>query len=150
MSLSEVRNSRVTKPSYANWRHTLSYELGNFYRNSSFELLTRLHNKFLFFYFRVTNSKVKHKIFHFELLTWRSNFYSFTSELLTRSWKIKMLHFEFLTRSQKIKKFTIVELFLFHFRVSNSKFKNKKFHFELVTQWVHFYFLIFELRTWSW
>ena len=69
----------------------------------------------------------------------------------------------------------MVELFLFHFRVSNSKLKNKKLQFEFLTRWlkplffrfratnsrlknkkiqfelltrgVHFYFLTFELRT---
>ena len=35
--------NQVTKPSYAKWRHTLSYSLENFYRNSSLELLTRLY-----------------------------------------------------------------------------------------------------------
>ena len=32
-----------TKPSYVKWYHASSYELENFCRNSSFELLTRLH-----------------------------------------------------------------------------------------------------------
>ena len=72
---------------------------------------------------------------------------------------------------------SIVKLFLFHFRVTNSKLKNiyflfrlltqlffcfwvsnlrlnnKKFQLELLTRltrWVHFYFLTFELRKWSW
>ena len=40
--LKEVRNSRVTKSRYAKSRHTLSYLLENFYRSSSFELLTQL------------------------------------------------------------------------------------------------------------
>ena len=38
----ELQN-RVTKPSYAKCRHTVSYKLAIFYRNSFFELLTRLH-----------------------------------------------------------------------------------------------------------
>ena len=39
----KVRNSQVTKPSYAKWRHSSSYKLENFFRNFSFEFLTRLH-----------------------------------------------------------------------------------------------------------
>ena len=38
---------------------------------------------------RVTNSKLKNKKFHFELLTPRLKFYFFTFELLTWSWKLK-------------------------------------------------------------
>ena len=38
----ELRN-RITKPSYAKWRHTSSYWLKIFSRNSSFKLLTYLH-----------------------------------------------------------------------------------------------------------
>ena len=38
----ELRN-RITKPSYAKWRHTSSYWLKIFSRNSSFKLLTCLH-----------------------------------------------------------------------------------------------------------
>ena len=32
----------------------------------------------------------------------------------------------------------MVELFLFHFRVTNSKLKNKKVHFELLIRWLTF------------
>ena len=35
--------NRVTKPICAKWRHTSSYSLESFYRNNSFELLTRVH-----------------------------------------------------------------------------------------------------------
>ena len=35
-------------------------------------------------------------------------------------------------------------LLFFSFRVTNSKLKKKKFHFELLTRCVHFYFLTFE------
>ena len=38
----------------------------------------------------------------------------------------------------------MVKLLFFRFQVTNSKLKNKKFHFEL-----NFYFLTFELQTWS-
>ena len=44
----------------------------------------------------------------------------------------------------------MVKLLFFRFRVTQSKLKNKKIHFDLLTRWVHFYFLTFELRTWSW
>ena len=40
----EVRSSRVTRSSYIKWPHTSSYQCENFYRNSSFKLLTRVHN----------------------------------------------------------------------------------------------------------
>ena len=43
----------------------------------------------------------------------------------------------------------MVKLLLFRFRVTNLRLKNKKFHFELLTRWVHFYFLTFELRRWK-
>ena len=32
---------------------------------------------------------------------------------------------------------SVVKLLFFRFRVTNSRFKNKKFHFELPTRWVH-------------
>ena len=57
----EVRNSRVTKSSY----ETELRIFGNFYRNSSLELLTRLR-----------------KILNFELITRWLNFYFSTFELL--------------------------------------------------------------------
>ena len=44
----------------------------------------------------------------------------------------------------------MVKLLFFRFRVTQSRLKNKKIHFDLLTRWVHFYFLTFELRTWSW
>ena len=57
--------------------------------------------KLLFYHFRVTNSRIKNKNFHFELLTqsWKIksftssyqlglSFYFSTFELLTRTWKI--------------------------------------------------------------
>ena len=75
----EVRNSRVTKPSRAKWRHTSSYKL-------------------LFFYFRVINSKLKNKKFHFELLTWRLKFYFFYLRVTNSKLKNKKLHFELLNR----------------------------------------------------
>ena len=37
----------------------------------------------------------------------------------------------------------MVKLLFFRFRVTNSQLKNKKIHFELLTQWVDFYFLTF-------
>ena len=36
----------------------------------------------------------------------------------------------------------MVKLLIFRFRITNSKLKNKKFHFELLTRWVHFIFLL--------
>ena len=39
----EARNSRIPKSIYAKWRHTLSYQFKNFYRNSSSELVAQLH-----------------------------------------------------------------------------------------------------------
>ena len=41
----------------------------------------------------------------------------------------------------------MVDLFLFHFRVTNSKLKKKKLHFELLTRWLNFYLYTFELLT---
>ena len=38
----------------------------------------------------------------------------------------------------------MAKLLFFSFRVTNSKLKKKKFHFELLTWCVHFYFLTFE------
>ena len=35
-------------------------------------------------------------------------------------------------------------------RATNLKLKNKKFHFELPTPWLKFYFFTFELLTQSW
>ena len=34
----------------------------------------------------------------------------------------------------------MVKPLFFRFRATNSRLKNKKNHFELLTQWVHFYF----------
>ena len=45
---------------------------------------------------------------------------------------------------------SMVKLLYFRFWVTNLKLKNKKFHFELLAQWVHFYFFTFELQTQSW
>ena len=82
----------VTKSSYAKWRHTSSYQLEYFYKNSSFELLTLLRKtsnftssyynsmgKLSFYHFRVSKSMLKNKTFHFELLSrsWKRK--SFTS-----------------------------------------------------------------------
>ena len=39
--------------------------------------------------------------------------------------------------------------FFFHFQVTNSKFKNKELHFELLTRWLNFYFFALELLTGS-
>ena len=78
------------------------------------------------FHFRVTNSKLKNKKSHFEFLT--------------RSWKIISPE---VTNS-------MVKLIFFRFRVTNLTLKNNKFQLELLTRCVHFYFLTFELRTWSW
>ena len=118
----KVWNSQVTKWSYGTELYKTMSQLKlltrrfNFYF-SSFELLTRTGKvkislritstkiKLLFFYFRVTDSKLKNKISNFELLT----------------------------QSQKIKKNLlrvtnlIVKLFLFHFRVIKPKLKNKNF-----------------------
>ena len=33
----------------------------------------------------------------------------------------------------------MIKLLFFHFRVTNSKLKDKKIHFELLTRWVHFF-----------
>ena len=41
-------------------------------------------------------------------------------------------------------------LLFFRFRVINSRLKDGKFHFELLTRLVNFNFLTFELQTWSW
>ena len=41
-----------------------------------------------------------------------------------------------------------IKLLFLYFWVTNSKSKNKKFHFKLLTWWVHFYFLNFELQKW--
>ena len=38
-----------------------------------------------------------------------------------------------------------MERFLFHFRVTNSKLKNKNLHFELLTRWLNFYFFRFRV-----
>ena len=43
LPIGKVRNSWVTKSSCEKWRHTSSYLLKNFYRNSFFELLNRRH-----------------------------------------------------------------------------------------------------------
>ena len=118
----KVWNSQVTKWSYGTELCKTMSQLKlltqrfNFYF-SSFELLTRTWKvkislritstkiKLLFFYFRVTDSKLKNKISNFELLT----------------------------QSQKIKKNLlrvtnlIVKHFLFHFRVIKPKLKNKNF-----------------------
>ena len=32
----------------------------------------------------------------------------------------------------------MVKLLFFHFRIMNSRLKNKQFNFELLTRWVHF------------
>ena len=106
----EIWNSRVTKQGYAKWRHTLSYLHEHFNKNSSFELLTRLHK----------NIKL-----NFELLTRRFNFYFPTFQLLTQSWKIKVDVWVTIAK--------IIVLF-FYFRVTNSKLKNRKLHLELVTR----------------
>ena len=69
------------------------------------------------------------------------------------------LHFKLQIRSRKIKSYTlsyllkvekylnslqvtnsVVKLLCFCFRVTKSRLKNRKMHFELLTQWVHFYY----------
>ena len=65
--------------------------------------------KLLFYHFRVTNSRVKSKNFHFELKT--------------GSWKLKVSLW--VTNS-------IGKLSFFHHRITNSKLKNENFYFELL------------------
>ena len=43
-----------------------------------------------------------------------------------------------------------VYLLFFYFRVTNSNLRNNKFHFQLLTQRLNFYFFTFELLTRSW
>ena len=40
----------------------------------------------------------------------------------------------------------MIKLFIFFLCFTNSRLKNKKFHFELLTRWVHFYFCNYLLR----
>ena len=42
----------------------------------------------------------------------------------------------------------MAKLLFFRFRVTNLMLRNKTFHFEFLTRWVHFYFFTFELWTW--
>ena len=42
------------------------------------------------------------------------------------------------------------KLLLFHFRVTNTKLKNGKFNFGLLTRWVNFILFTFELQTQGW
>ena len=82
---------------------------------STFELLTRSQGKV---FLRVTNSTLENKELHSNSMLKNKKF---CFKLLTRSRKIK---------SYTKKKFLLqvinskVKLFLFHFRVTNSKFKN--------------------------
>ena len=100
----ELQN-RVTKSSYAKWRQTSSYLLENFYRNSSFELLTR-----------------------------RLNFYFSNFELLTRCWKILNFTSSYQLEVEKWRVSVRFELLFYRFRVTNSRLKNKKFHLELLAR----------------
>ena len=58
--------------SYVRLRHTSSYKLENVYG----------------FFFRVTNSKLKNKKNHLELLTWKLNFHFSAFKILAQSWEI--------------------------------------------------------------
>ena len=98
----------------------------------------------------VTNSKIFIEILlsSYYLTSWN---FKLNFELPTQSFKIYFSTVELLTRSQKTKKLlrvtnSIVELFLFHFRVTNLKLKNKK----LLTPWWKFYFFVFEFLTRCW
>ena len=56
------------------------------------------------------------------------------------------MHFKLLSRGWKILNFTssysmLIFLF-FRFWVTTLRLKNKKFHFELLTRWVHFHFRV--------
>ena len=44
----------------------------------------------------------------------------------------------------------MVKPLFFHFWVTNSKLKNKKFHFELLTQWVDFCFSTYKREVDKW
>ena len=119
----EVQNSWVTKSSNETELRKMT---------SHFKLLTRRF--WLKFFFRVTNSTSKNIKVNFELLTRKFNFYYSTFELLTRSWKTKSCNTSYWLEVGK---------YLISFRVTNSRLKNKKNHFELLTRWVHFSLLTF-------
>ena len=126
----EVRNSRVKKSCYKTELRKMA---------SHFELLTR---KFLYkFFFRVTNSTSQNSRLNFELLARRLKVYFFIFELLTLGWKIKGYTSSY---------YLMIKLLVFRCRITDSNLKNKKSYLELLTRQVHFYFLTFELRTWSW
>ena len=79
------------------------------HRISKYQIKLRGSNskfKLLIFYFRVTNSKLKNKKLHFELLTRRLNFFF---HFWVTNWKLKnkKLHSELLTCSWNIINFTL-------------------------------------------
>ena len=87
----------------------------------------------------VRNSWVTNSSYETELRKITSDF-----ELLTRKFLQKFFFPVTNSTSWNIK--LNFELFLC-FRVTNSKFKNKKFHLELLTQRLNFHFFAFELLT---
>ena len=123
----EVRNSWMTKS---------SYETKLCKMTSHFVLLTRKY--FYKFFFRVTNSTLLNIKLNFELLTLSINFNFFTFELLNRSWKTKS---NTLSYQLEVKKWKVT------LQVTNSKSRNKKIHFELLTQRLNFFCFTFELLT---
>ena len=67
------------------------------------------------------------------------NFYFSTFELITRGWKIKGFISSYYLEAEKLKVLlrdtnSMGKLLFYHFRVTSSWLKNKKFHFALLTQ----------------
>ena len=100
-----------------------------------FELLTPSLKKVLLWN---TNPKLKNKKLRFALLTRWLNFYFYTFVLLTRSWKIKSFTSSYLLQIEK-------KVLLWD---TNSKLKNKRFHFELINHLKNKKFLFDLLHNW--
>ena len=83
--------------------------------------VTNLKVELLFFYFRVTTSKLENE----KLLTQRRKIKNYTS-----SYQLEVQKSKVSLRVTKSK----IKLFFFYFLVTNLKSKNKKLHFELLTR----------------
>ena len=74
------------------------------------------------FQLQVSDSKLKQEKFNFRVSNWRYNFSFFDFELVTREQKNRSLIFELVLK---------IKLFIFQFRVSNSKVEKQTLNFRV-------------------
>ena len=108
----------ATKSSYVKWRHTSSYKLEHAYRDSSFELLTRLSKTFNKFYFELLTQKLNLYFSTFQknpLWVTNSKLKNKKVSLRLTNWKLKKKRYSFWVTN------SMTKLLFYHFRVNNSR-----------------------------